>query len=176
VNVIVLNLPQVTLDLPVSDSLCLNAQALTLSGGLPAGGTYSGTGVTGLNFNPAGLTPGVYTITYTYQDANQCVNTAEDQIVVGNCYLGISENAVNGSVTVFPNPVSDAFVLSVQLNNPEPVTVDVFSATGQLVWSARYGSVSVLNETIQSGSWAAGVYFLRIRAGEAQTTQKILRR
>ena len=46
------------------------------------GGTYSGTGVTGVNFSPATAGVGTHTITYTYTDGNSCENTATTNIVV----------------------------------------------------------------------------------------------
>ncbi len=57
--------------------VCLSTAPFPLSGGMPAGGTYSGPGVissTGY-FDPATGT-GSHTITYTYADANGCTNTA----------------------------------------------------------------------------------------------------
>ncbi|MBN2745896.1 MAG: choice-of-anchor J domain-containing protein, partial [Bacteroidales bacterium] len=44
-------LPTVTLTTPTSS--CINGSLITLSGGLPSGGTYSGLGVSGGVFNPA---------------------------------------------------------------------------------------------------------------------------
>lgn len=52
-------------------------QALT---GIPAGGTFSGAYVTGNNFNPAGLAPGKYPITYTYTDGIGCITTKTQNI------------------------------------------------------------------------------------------------
>lgn len=58
--------PIVFIDLPV---LCTNSSLYTLSEALPAGGTYSGTGVTNGQFDPAA---GTQTITYDYTDAYGC--------------------------------------------------------------------------------------------------------
>ncbi len=43
----------------------------------PAGGTLSGPGISGTTFDPAGLMPGAYTVTYTYTNASACTSTAE---------------------------------------------------------------------------------------------------
>ncbi|MCC6460407.1 MAG: hypothetical protein IT260_08040, partial [Saprospiraceae bacterium] len=50
---------------PSNTSVCVNAAAFTLSGGLPAGGTYSGNGVSGDQFDPSAAGVGTHTITYT---------------------------------------------------------------------------------------------------------------
>ncbi len=64
---------------------CINSTILALSGGIPAGGTYSGTGVSGTNFNASLAGLGVHAITYTYTDSNGCVSSVFDNIVVTNC-------------------------------------------------------------------------------------------
>lgn len=73
-------LPVVTF--PPLPSLCPTSPALTLDSATPAGGTYSGTGVSGNIFNPAVSGPGTFPITYTYTDTNGCTNTATQSITV----------------------------------------------------------------------------------------------
>lgn len=53
-----------------------------LSGGSPAGGTYSGPGVSAGNFNPASAGVGTHTITYTFTNANGCSGSASRTITV----------------------------------------------------------------------------------------------
>jgi hypothetical protein len=60
---------------------CTNNPVLALTGGTPAGGVYSGAGVSGGNFNPS-AGAGVYTLTYTYTNASGCISTASNTIVV----------------------------------------------------------------------------------------------
>ena len=61
---------------------CASSTTYALSGGLPAGGTYSGTGVTGTNFNASSAGTGTHTITYTYTNGSGCTNTATNTITV----------------------------------------------------------------------------------------------
>jgi gliding motility-associated-like protein len=61
--------------------VCLNSGVITLTGS-PAGGTFSGPGVTGTTFNPATSGPGTHTITYSYTDQNGCSNSAISTITV----------------------------------------------------------------------------------------------
>jgi hypothetical protein len=58
-------------------SVCFNAGIVTISGGAPAGGTYTGTGVSGTDFNSAA---GSQTITYTVVDGFGCTQIATDVI------------------------------------------------------------------------------------------------
>jgi hypothetical protein len=63
--------PTVTQGNPIA--VCADSSPITLTGGSPAGGTYSGTGVTGAQFDP---TVGSQTLTYEYTDANGCSDEA----------------------------------------------------------------------------------------------------
>jgi hypothetical protein len=75
--------PVVTLALMPGDSVCANAAPVTLGGGTPAGGTFSGTGVTAGMFNPSVAGTGTTTITYSYTDPNSgCPNSATDVMTV----------------------------------------------------------------------------------------------
>ncbi len=81
--------------------------AVMLTGGMPAGGTYSGSGVTDGNFDPAVAGEGTHTITYTYTDGNGCTASATGDIVVG-CEAPVINgvtlvdcgNGVSGDVTL----------------------------------------------------------------------------
>jgi hypothetical protein len=76
--------PAPTVTLGTFAPLCASAAPLALTGGLPAGGTYTGTGVTGSTFYPSVAGPGTHTITYTYQDPTTlCYGNATQPITVG---------------------------------------------------------------------------------------------
>ncbi|WP_415374175.1 T9SS type A sorting domain-containing protein [Patiriisocius sp. Uisw_017] len=86
-NVVVFSLPTVTFTAPTD--LCLDAGNQTnQTGGSPAGGVYSGTGVTdagdGINytFDPAAGGVGTHTITYNFTDGNGCSGSANDTVEV----------------------------------------------------------------------------------------------
>lgn len=58
-------------------------QGATLGGGTPAGGTYSGDGVSGTSFTPSVIgTTGNYPLAYTYVDANTCTASANYTVSV----------------------------------------------------------------------------------------------
>ena len=54
----------------------------TLDQGYPSGGTYSGTGVSGTNFNASLAGPGTHSITYVYTDAFGCAAAISKDIIV----------------------------------------------------------------------------------------------
>jgi uncharacterized protein (TIGR02145 family) len=61
---------------------CIDAPPITLTGGDPAGGNYSGSGVTGGMFDPQAAGAGNHPITYTYTNANGCTNSAGQNFLV----------------------------------------------------------------------------------------------
>jgi hypothetical protein len=75
-------LPVVTC--PADDEVCIDAAAFALAGASPAGGTYSGTGVSAGTFDPAIAGAGTHTITYEYTDGNGCTNSCTFDITVND--------------------------------------------------------------------------------------------
>ena len=71
-------------------SLCNSDAPYTLVGA-PAGGTFSGTGVTGNMFNPAGLNPGSHLLSYHYTDTSTLCNSS-----------------ASVSITIKPSPAANA--------------------------------------------------------------------
>ncbi len=160
--------PVVTLSL-TSSSVCVNDGPYTLSGASPAGGTWSGTAVSGGVFTPATAGIGSYVITYNVTDANGCSGVATDSITVSPC-TGINEI---GAVTfsMFPNPASGSFVF----NTTEHGTMEMFDVNGQLV----YTSTITANKTeINVSNLATGSYMVRFTSqiGSVSTGQLLIQR
>lgn len=65
-------------------STCSNSNAVVLSGGLPTGGSYSGTGVSNGQFNPLTAGVGTHSISYIYTNSNSCSDTATASITVNS--------------------------------------------------------------------------------------------
>lgn len=70
-----------TVDPGADQQLCVDAPVLPLTG-TPAGGTWSGPGVTGGNFNPQAAGTGAHALAYTVSDADGCSSTGIRTITV----------------------------------------------------------------------------------------------
>jgi hypothetical protein len=81
-DTVVVTVLQPVATLPQFPGLCANAAPYTLTGGTPAGGTYTGTGVSNGVFNPQAAGVGTHTITYTAVDGNGCTATTTGNITV----------------------------------------------------------------------------------------------
>ncbi len=145
--------PNVSLSLAV-DELCVYHNAVNLAGGIPAGGTYSGTGVTGGSFDPATAGTGTFPITYTYTDANGCSASSSDNMLVDAC-LGLEETAM-GSFDVAPNPSNGVFTISLS-GSSKLEGIVILDAQGKTVPFELNGQTDL---TIDLRDAENGVYFL----------------
>lgn len=150
------SLPSVILDSYPIDSICADGSAISLPNALPAGGVYSGNGVTGSQFDPAltGLM-GESVLTYTYTDANGCASSDQTSIVVYDCYLGLDE-MVN-RVVIYPNPSQNVF--HVEMSQHVEGKYRVINDLGQLVTE---GNISGSSIDLDLSTAEIGTYYLEI--------------
>lgn len=109
-DLIIHDLPTVLLS--VYPNVCDYTPVFVLTGGLPAGGTYSGTGVGSGSFDPGFAGLGSHTVTYSYTDMNGCQNSSSQPIVVDGC-LSL-DNFELESINIFPNPSQNSFSVNGQ--------------------------------------------------------------
>lgn len=100
VRVTVNPLPAVSLNLPFNQK-CQGEAAVTLTGGSPSGGSYSGVGVSNGQFNSANAALGPQTIYYTYTNSNGCAN-ADSNVILVNAPVSVSLNAFNSVCADIP--------------------------------------------------------------------------
>jgi hypothetical protein len=137
---------------------CLDDADVILTG-TPAGGSFSGPGVTGTNFDPSvGVGPQI--IMYAYTDTNGCIGSTVFTIAVDAC-ASITEQTNLSVINVYPNP--SAGVFNLQLN--DAAVVEIFNAAGQLVGTYNYTVAGMY--ALDATNWAAGMYTLRAVTGNA---------
>jgi hypothetical protein len=101
-QVTVNTLPSVSLQ-PIA-ALCANANAVQLSGGSPAGGSYTVNGTPATSFDPSQTGSGTQTVVYTYTDGNGCFNTATRSVTV-NAVPSVSLSGLNTAYLPTDAPV-----------------------------------------------------------------------
>ena len=72
--------PNPIVSLNLMENLCRNEGLITLNGGQPIGGNYSGSGVSGNILNTTALNTGMNYVTYSYTDTNSCSSTSVDSL------------------------------------------------------------------------------------------------
>lgn len=144
-----------TVALGTFNDVCTYTPTFALTGGTPAGGTYSGSGVTAGNFDPSSASANsTVTITYNYTDGNGCSNMATNTIFVSEC-LGV-EDLTSALVNVYPNPTTGILHVT---NISGKTTVEVINALGTVV---QKRVITTSDNTLDISSLNAGVYFVRV--------------
>jgi hypothetical protein len=124
------NAPAVTLALSIDTACQATTAPFVLTGESPAGGTFSGPGVSGGSFDPMSANIGVNMISYTYTDINGCTGSAADSIFVDIC-LGAPAPVEAPDFIIFPNPNNGTFTF--QSTATAPADLLIYDALGQLV-------------------------------------------
>jgi hypothetical protein len=156
-----------TVSLGTFSNVCIQSSAFALTGGLPAGGTYTGTGVSAGNFDPATAGVGTQNINYSFTDVNNCTSVATQSIDVQDC-AGLNEwNDLQ--VDIVPNPANTTLYIT----SNESVQISLVSIDGKTV---------LMNQELQANSpvlldvtgFARGVYYLQVVGRKNNSTKSIV--
>lgn len=165
-------LPTVTLSgLETIPAVCVDHNPFTLTQGAPAGGTYSGTGVSGGTFDPSAAGVGTHTIVYTVTE-NGCEGSAQATVTVDAC-LGI-ETEYMEYLSVFPNPAASALNVVFENTSANDAKIALVSTDGKIVYNTIAKAMSVFNKQIDVTNIEPGVYFIVINSESASIMQKVI--
>ncbi|TND07844.1 MAG: hypothetical protein FD123_2834 [Bacteroidetes bacterium] len=153
-----------------STTVCVSDGPVALTG-TPAGGTWSGPGVTGSTFNPATAGTGTQTATYSYTDSNGCTNTADLVITVNAC-VGVVEIAGINGLQVYPNPTQGNLQIVLGAEYAK-VDLRIAQINGQIVQQEQFSKTSSISMSLEN--LATGIYFLTINADDQVRTVKLIR-
>ena len=151
------------------ETTCINYEPIQLSGS-PAGGTFSGNGVTNNMFDPGAAGTGTHTITYTYQDGNGCEDTATQQITVDGC-ANIETNAMADGYRIFPNPASDYFEIKA---DRAIESVHILNTLGGVIQNIESSHIDKNHVLVTTHALAPGTYFVSISAEQTVKIKKII--
>lgn len=146
--------------------VCISSAPINLTPGIPAGGTYSGPGVSGNTFNPQVAGLGLKNILYTYTDTAGCTASDTSQILVDPC-SGVGSIDPR-PVQVYPNP-GNGFIYLKLIDQVDEITIT--DVSGRVV--ERFTPSSPVF-TLDLREEPAGQYLLRARNGEKIFTQPLL--
>lgn len=114
----------------------------------------------------SGLAPGTYSVTVT--DANSCQSDTSATVLS----TGISEEKVNTSFSVFPNPNRGVF--NVQFNNGKgQYSLMLRNVIGQVIYSERVVINGNASRHIDLSNIGQGIYFLTVSGDDVSRTQKV---
>jgi hypothetical protein len=142
--------------------------------GTPAGGTFTGSSVTGSQFDPS-IGAGNYSIVYNYTDVNGCSGSDSIAINVNAC-VGVNENFAGSGMNVYPNPNSGLFTFAAADLNAKEMTIEIVTIEGQVIKSDKYSNVQGnFTEEINMNEFANGIYFMRVTTDGSVFTQRIVK-
>ncbi|MHC1706708.1 MAG: C25 family cysteine peptidase [Bacteroidales bacterium] len=166
--------PNPIVSLAPLENICINHPAMLLNGGIPAGGIYSGNGVTSNTFNPAIAGAGTWPITYTYTDNNSCTSTMTQPIYVDPC-AGIDDISGNTAAILFPNPTQGLFTLRLQETLMEMVNIRITNNLGMEIKEITDYMPGINRDIlIDLNGFAEGMYLITVETSTAIMNQKIL--
>lgn len=150
INATIHALPSVALTASET-TVCTYDPDLILSG-TPSGGTYSGTSVSGNQFDPS-VGAGSYNLAYEYTDGNGCTNSDTLTITVDGC-AGLGENT-DSSLHIYPNPSTGIFHLENPVNGAKIEVIDLF---GKVIYRITDVPAGITQIDLQQQS--EGTYFI----------------
>lgn len=161
--------PEVSLLLPI-ELICNTSGTATLSGGMPIGGFYLGTGVSNLNLDLSQFSaPAIAEITYAYTDINGCTGTAVDSINIENC-VTVNE-ILSSAYLIYPNPASDLLYLNKEASHFD--FMQIIDRNGALVLS----QIDIRNAVfpINIAHLKPGTYFVQFSNNQKLITRKLVK-
>lgn len=146
-------------------SFCVNSTTYDFVGS-PAGGIFSGLGISGSTFDPAMAGAGMHTISYTYSDAT-CSASSTVEVLVDEC---LSINSLNNSnlIQVYPNPAQDQLVIS---GLDGKCILELFNEQGQLIWSEQ---INTNQRILDLSVIASGMYVLSLQSERMKEIKKLI--
>ena len=117
------------------------------------------------------LSVGDYSVTVT--DALGCSGTRD--FTLDLMPVSTDESGVLAGLEAFPNPTSGQFALRIALPSAVEVSLEVYDSRGRRVQRSELGHLQELAAEIDLGAEPAGLYFVRVRAGEAVRTLRVMK-
>jgi hypothetical protein len=146
-----------TVSLAAFNSICDTAGIVNLTGGSPAGGTYSGISVSNNAFNTS-IGVGTYPITYSYTNNNNCSASSLNDLTVIECSnVGLSEE-ITGNFLLYPNPANDNLILEAS-NDLLGREYNIFDFSGRIIIQ---GKINTLTQKIEITNISNGSYLFEI--------------
>lgn len=152
-------------------TVCESPNAISLAGFVsPAGGTYSGSGVSNNQFTP--LATGQ--ITYTYLNDFGCESEETFVIQVTTC-VGINEVPSGFSFQLFPNPAKEELTIKLEGKAGDKIELMINDAVGKECFVREYALVNSVEVIPMSISQlAAGVYNVSVKNAKYTSVKKLV--
>jgi PKD repeat protein len=116
-------------------------------------------------------TNGTFVVTLTV--TGPCGTDTYTQTVVIT-QVGLQDNDLASTLSLFPNPNDGTFTLSFDFTKAKDVTVEVLDVTGRVIYSDKENDVVNYNKQIGLENAQSGMYLVRIITNDGVVTEKIV--
>jgi hypothetical protein len=164
-------LPVVTLQ--EFEDVPLNGAPFILTGGEPAGGFYSGTGVGDGMFYPEDAGMGMHTINYTYVDPNGCENSAEATITVLEP-SSVAQHANGLLLEIIPNPNRGIFKINLNSVDAKQLNLRIVNNQGVPVHTELLHVNGSYSGSYNLSGFADGIYYVYVFYNEGSILKKMV--
>jgi hypothetical protein len=118
------------------------------------------------------ISDGVYTVTITAEDEYGNVGTCTFELTVESV-LGLDDNVLDSSITMFPNPAN----ASVTLSNTSNIALEkaaIYDTNGRLINTIDLSTMQQ-EKVIDVSALATGVYMVQIQSENASTVKRLVK-
>ena len=88
--------------------------------------------------------------------------------------LGISENLLASTISLYPNPANNQVNITVNDNAYDSIRIQVVNSLGQKLQSTESNGQSTNNFSLDVSSLAAGLYFINVEVDGIKISKKLL--
>ena len=172
-NLIVNSLPAVSFS-GLDTGYCTTDPPVTLTG-TPPGGTFSGAGISGNQFDPDNAGIGTHIIIYSYTDGNGCTDTVSQNVTIYTC-TGIDGLISEKLIKLFPNPNTGEFIIEMFfLKEVKQLEIKITNILGQdLYYEQLIQFTGKYHREINFSDYANGVYRLQIKTNNTTVNKNII--
>lgn len=157
----------------LDSNYCSMDVAVNLTGS-PAGGTFSGPGMSGIIFDPFTAGTGTHIITYTFTGIDSCTNSESKNVFVNAC-TGIDLEAFINSLVVYPNPTTGEFEVEFTVVEPMDLELNITNGVGQIVIREKLTLFKGRHsEPIDLRMYPAGIYNLELITDERVINSQVI--
>ncbi len=153
------------------ETICSDVEPFELTAS-PAGGAYSGDGVSDNIFDPFTAGLGTHSITYTYTDDNGCTSVSIQEIEVTICQA-IDNIIPKVMINIYPIPaISD---ITISISNAEDVErIEIFDLLGNRIISEQVNGVVEMELFYNISDIPSGTYIVQIIARNCIYSEQLI--
>jgi hypothetical protein len=88
--------------------------------------------------------------------------------------VGIQDRNFDAQYAIYPNPAKDNFSVKLSNASNDKCTIEIYSATGQLVKTAALGNTSLIEEKISLSGLSTGMYIVKTSLGNKTSSRHLV--